>query len=146
MSSITQNLKLLKKDKNIDGNNRFNIEEILNNNWNKIDENSVMVENRITELENTKAKKIIFNITVPSSEWIDEGENGFTKTVSVQGLLETDNPLASLSSTGLLIDEKEKLRTELSKIADGITSNDSIKFFAKIVPDINIPLLLEVVR
>ena len=38
MSSNTPNLGLLKKDPMVDGNETFNIETMLNENWDKIDE------------------------------------------------------------------------------------------------------------
>ncbi|MCT4631970.1 MAG: hypothetical protein N4A76_04430 [Firmicutes bacterium] len=146
MTTVTEKLKLLKKDVIMDKDEKFNIEEMLNDNWDKIDENSVKVEDRITELENTKVKKVTFNITVPSSGWIDEGENGFSKTVSVQGVLEIDNPVAAVIMDGLTIDEKENLRAELAKIVDGVTLNGSLKFYAKEIPRIDLPILLEVIR
>lgn len=37
MTSYTQNLKLLKKDPSTDGNDTFNIETMLNENWDKVD-------------------------------------------------------------------------------------------------------------
>lgn len=169
MSKNTTNLKLYKKEPDIDLKDKFDVKTMLNDNWDKIDENVAQTDQRILVNENarhvhgnesildtinqedinswnSKAKKVTFTITIPSTSWTDEGTKGFSKVVVVPGILETDNPSAVLIVDGLTIDAKENLRAELAKVADGITSNGSIKFYAKAVPTIDIPLFLEVVR
>lgn len=48
MSSNTENLGLYKVDPSTDGDNTFNIEKILNENWDKIDEKSKKVDEKLT--------------------------------------------------------------------------------------------------
>ena len=55
MAEYTPNLKLLKKDPAIDGNDTFNIQTMLNDNWDKVDVANANVDKVQQDLETHKA-------------------------------------------------------------------------------------------
>lgn len=54
MASYTSNLNLLKKDPVVDGSDTFNIETMLNDNWDKIDAAVAAKQDIMTPASNTE--------------------------------------------------------------------------------------------
>ena len=88
MTSYTQNLKLLKKNPSTDGNDTFNVETMLNENWDKVDEefgkkagvdlSNVLASDLIAALSNTTAAKIEHGTYIGTGTYGSSNKNSLT--------------------------------------------------------------------
>ena len=120
MGTETQNLKLFKTDMATDGDELFDFDRDLNENWEKIDAALGGADLTLT------------------TNW--EGtEAPFTQEVTVQGMTETRNPsIDVVKSEDLEITNLRK--QEFSKIYAGFTSENKITFYATEPTSIELPL------
>lgn len=83
MTSYTPNLKLLKKDPSTDGNDTFNIETMLNENWDKVDEEVGKKADRKTHIvyiEESQNWVVPGDVTQVDVFIVDGGYDGKTPT------------------------------------------------------------------
>lgn len=93
MSSKTDYLKLYKVDTKTDGEETFNIDIILNDNWDKIDSNNKEANNKILELQN-KIKNVNVPVTSVNAKTGDivlnaediKNKNGITLEKTIEDL------------------------------------------------------------
>jgi hypothetical protein len=84
----------------------------------------------------------IYNVTIPSASWTGSSAP-YSKAVTVSGLLSTNKPIIDLVLSGTYATDVT-MRTNWGLIYRGVTSTDTITFYADSVPsaDINIQLLV----
>jgi hypothetical protein len=101
-------------------------------------------ESEVTALVNAKATYTVYTATIPSASWTGASAP-FSKAVAVTGLLSTDEPIIDLVLSGTYATDVT-MRENWSKIYRGVTSADSITFYADSVPSADISIQLVVVR
>lgn len=102
------------------------------------------VQNAIEELDDEKATYTVYTATIPSASWTG-GSAPYSKAVTVTGLLSTDEPIVDLVLTGTYATDVT-MRDNWSKIYRGVTSSNTITFYADSVPSADISIQLVVVR
>ena len=85
-----------------------------------------------------------YSVTIPSASWTGSSAP-YTKTVTVTGLLATDEPIIDVNLTGTYTTD-QTTRTNWSKVYDGDTATNSITFYADAVPTADIPVRIKVIR
>lgn len=85
-----------------------------------------------------------YSVTIPSASWTGSSAP-YTKTVTVTGLLTTDEPIIDVNLTGTYATD-QTIRTNWSKVYDGDTATNSITFYADAVPTADIPVRIKVIR
>lgn len=86
----------------------------------------------------------VYTATIPNTSWTGSSAP-YSKAVAVTGLLSTDEPIIDLVLTGTYATDVT-MRENWSKIYRGVTSADSITFYADSIPSANISIQLVVVR
>jgi hypothetical protein len=81
--------------------------------------------------------------TTVDTSW--SGSEPATKTVTVNGILDTDNPIIDVVMSGTFATDQER-NSEWSKIYRITTSNDSITLYALNTPSVSLPIQIKVVR
>lgn len=92
----------------------------------------------------TTATYTVYTATIPNTSWIGSSAP-YSKAVAVTGLLSTDEPIIDLVLSGVYATDVT-MRENWSKIYRGVTSADSITFYADSIPSANISIQLVVVR
>ncbi|MCD8025095.1 MAG: hypothetical protein LUE64_06125 [Candidatus Gastranaerophilales bacterium] len=111
MSDKTTTLNLYKTDMDTDGNDYFDFDRDLNENWEKID-----------------ARFTPQDIVLTSTDW--DGESApYTQTVEVEGMTEDINPHVSLISSDDY-DTAQTERNEFAKLYRGESGDGIITFYA----------------
>ncbi|GIP05349.1 hypothetical protein J28TS4_37560 [Paenibacillus lautus] len=101
MSSNTPNLGLLKKDPMVDGNETFNIETMLNENWDKIDEAVGNVQVEIPDSSTTQKGIVqLSNATDGTRENVAATEKA-VKDAALQAKSYTDQQISLVTETGI---------------------------------------------
>lgn len=125
MSDNTENLSLYLTDMETDGEDLFDFDRDLNENWNKIDKRFGVAE-----------------ITLSAAAW--EGTTApYSQTVEIEGIESTHNPhVALIPSSDYEVSQGEL--QEYAKLYDGVTSDGEITFYAKEQPGINLNLKIKI--
>ena len=127
----------------------------------KVDGNTIVVENgvakakasdaadytaraEIEELRNEKAEVVTYSVTIPSTGWTAEAP--YYVDITVEGLLETDNPMITPVYTGT-VGTDTAIKEAWNKIDRATTGSNSLRVYAfEEVPTTEIPVQLQVVR
>lgn len=84
--------------------------------------------------------------TIPTSSWTGS-EAPYSKTITVTGMLATDNPIVDVDlSEAEDYEEEQEIITAWGNIYRIITDEDEITVYATAVPTVDIPIQLKVVR
>jgi hypothetical protein len=102
------------------------------------------VQNAIEELDDEKATYTVYTATIPSASWTGSSAP-YSKAVTVTGILSTDEPIIDLVLSGTYATDVT-MRTNWGLIYRGVTSTDTITFYADSVPSADINIQLVVVR
>lgn len=102
-----------------------------------------MIEN-MEEAILHKASVFNYTGTLPSASWTGE-EAPYTKAVTVNGILETDNPIVDMVCTGIY-ETDEVMQEDWAKIYRVVTSANTLTFYAKEVPAADINFIARCVR
>lgn len=86
-----------------------------------------------------------FTATLPYASWTGSSAP-YTKAVTVTGILETDNPDIDLDLSSTTYSDIATIQSGWANVYRGVTSADTITFYASTVPTIDIPLQIKVVR
>jgi hypothetical protein len=86
----------------------------------------------------------VYTATIPSASWTGSSAP-YTKAVAKEGILPTDKPILDLVFIGTYATDVT-MRTNWSVIYRGVTSTDTITFYADSVPTADINIQLVVVR
>lgn len=112
MGQSTANLDLYTTDMQTDGDDYFEFDRDLDENWAKIDKRFGCVD-----------------VTLTPNSW--QGENApYSQTITVEGMTDKFNPTATLNASSEF-ETANAEREEMSKILNGITQNGSVIFYAK---------------
>ncbi len=124
MSLFTKILDLFLTDMETDGDDYFDFDRDLNDNFKKIDKRFEAVK-----------------ITLWSNRWEGDGPP-YTQTVQVEGIKEKDNPHVTLK----ISDEYETAQNEMltySRLFKAETSDGKIKFYATSPTEIELTLIVK---
>lgn len=125
MGNNTQNLELFKTDMETDGEDLFDFDRDLNQNWDKLDE-----------------RFGVQTITLLANGW--EGVSApYSQTISIEGIKETHSPHIALKANPDF-DTAENELGEYSKLFKGETSDGAITFWAKEQTGIDIELQIKI--
>jgi len=84
--------------------------------------------------------------TIPTSSWTGS-KAPYSKTITVTGMLATDNPIVDVDlSEAEDYEEEQEIITAWGNIYRIITDEDEITVYATAVPEVDIPIQLKVVR
>jgi hypothetical protein len=86
----------------------------------------------------------VYTATIPSASWTGASAP-YSKAVTVTGLLSTDEPIIDLVLTGTYATDVT-MRDNWAMIYRGVTSANTITFYADSVPSADISIQLVVVR
>ena len=127
----------------------------------KVDGTTIVVENGIAKakaadsadytaraeieaLKQEKAETITYTATIPSTGWTASAP--YYVDVTIEGLLETDNPMITPVYTGT-VETDAAIKEAWTKIDRAVTSANSLRVYAfEEVPTTDIPVQLQVVR
>lgn len=91
------------------------------------------------------SKVAYFTATLPYASWTGT-EAPYTKAVTVTGILSTDSPTIDLDLSSTTYSDIATIQSSWANVYRGVTSADTITFYASTVPTIDIPLQIKVVR
>jgi len=86
-----------------------------------------------------------FTATLPYTSWTGSSAP-YTKEVTVVGILSTDKPDINLDLSSSAYSDVATIQSDWANVYRGVTSADTITFYASTVPTIDIPLQIKVVR
>ena len=86
-----------------------------------------------------------FTATLPYASWTGSSAP-YTKSVTVTGILSTDKPDINLDLSSSAYSDVSTIQSNWANIYRGVTSANTITFYASIVPTIDMPLQIKVVR
>jgi hypothetical protein len=86
-----------------------------------------------------------FTATLPYASWTGSSAP-YTKEVTVAGILSTDKPDINLDLSSATYSDVATIQSDWANVYRGVTSADTITFYASEVPTIDIPLGIKVVR
>lgn len=86
-----------------------------------------------------------FTATLPYASWTGASAP-YTKAVTVTGILATDKPDIDLDLSSATYSDIATIQSGWANVYRGVTSADTITFYASTVPTIDIPLQIKVVR
>lgn len=86
-----------------------------------------------------------FTATLPYASWTGSSAP-YTKAVTVTGILATDKPDINLDLSSATYSDVATIQSDWANVYRGVTSADTITFYASEVPTIDIPLQIKVVR
>lgn len=86
-----------------------------------------------------------FTATLPYASWTGSSAP-YTKEVTVAGILSTDKPDINLDLSTATYSDVATIQSDWANVYRGVTSADTITFYASTVPTIDIPLQIKVVR
>ncbi len=127
----------------------------------KVDGSTIVIENGVAKakasdaadytaraeievLKQEKAETITYTTTIPSTGWTAEAP--YYVDITIEGLLETDNPMITPAYTGT-VETDAAIKEAWNKIDRAVTSANSLRVYAfEEVPSANIPVQLQVVR
>lgn len=124
MGNQTENIDLFLTDMETDGEELFDFDRDLNNNFIKIDDRFGTA-----------------TLTLSATGWTGTVAP-YSQTINVQGLKESDNPHVMLKKNPDFEIAQNEI-SEYAKIYDGTTANGSITFFAKEQTGINLELIIK---
>lgn len=84
-----------------------------------------------------------YTTTLNSTSW--DGSGPYTQTVSVSGMLASDNPIIDVVTSGTFSTDKYRC-VEFSKIYRAVTANNSITFYADEKPTVALPIRMLCIR
>jgi hypothetical protein len=113
----------------------------LTNNPHATTKAQVGLTNVIDALQATTAT---FNATITSGSWT--GSDPFTKAITVTGITATDNPIIDLELSGVTFANVPTVQTAWGKIYRGVTTANTITFYATEALTVDIPFSAKVVR
>jgi len=93
----------------------------------------------------TDSKVKDFTATLPYASWTGASAP-YTKEVTVSGILTTDKPTIDLDLSSATYSDIATIQSDWANVYRGVTSADTITFYASEVPTIDIPLGIKVVR
>ena len=124
MSNNTETLDLFLTDMETDGEELFDFDRDLNQNWKKLD-----------------ARFGIKPITLSATGWSGTVAP-YSQTINITGLKATDNPHVMLKQSSDFETAQNQI-AEYAKIYKGTTAAGSITFYAKEQPGINLDLMIK---
>lgn len=125
MASNTPNLDLLKKDPAIDGNDTFNIQTMLNDNWDKIDEAVGQVREEIQDIDVPAATIEKAGIVQLSSATNSSVENLAATPKAVKAAYDLANTANTTANSSLTAGNERKAELVAALVAKGITATTS---------------------
>lgn len=125
MSDNTENLNLYLTDMETDGDDLFDFDRDLNQNWEKLDK-----------------RFGVANITLLATGWTGSAAP-YTQTVNIEGITAAHNPHVALNPNSDYDTSQGELQ-EYAKLYDGVTSAGAITFYAKEQPGINLNLKVKI--
>jgi hypothetical protein len=91
-----------------------------------------------------RATTATYNATITAGSWT--GSDPFTKEITVTGITATDNPIIDLELSGVTFANVPTVQTAWGKIYRGVTTANTITFYATEALSVDIPFSAKVVR
>lgn len=93
-----------------------------------------------------KANKVSYTTTISADSWVDDGEDGFTVSITIAGIKATDTPVIGCVQTGTR-DTDNAILKSWGYVSRIVTNNNSITCYAySTKPEVNIPLQIMCIR
>lgn len=103
------------------------------------------LSDQITELDSAKASTAAYTATLAASGW--SGTVPYTQTVSVAGILATDNPFVDVDMSGATGSTGNDLTDAWTYVGRVTANNGSVTAYCyEEKPTVNLPIILKVVR
>jgi len=90
------------------------------------------------------AVNVVYTATIQAANW-SESEAPFSQSVSVSGILSTDTPIIDVVMSGTYGTDIER-SSQWNYVYRAVTGANSITFYAKTKPTIDLPIQIKVVR
>lgn len=125
MASHTPNLDLLKKDPATDGNETFNIQTMLNDNWDKIDEAVGEVREAVEDIEVPPASVTQAGIVQLSNATNSSAENVAATPKAVKAAYDLANTANTTAQSSLTAGNERKAELVAALVAKGVSATTS---------------------
>ena len=117
----------------------------INNAIAKVNNGEFASSDELETLVSSKATKIVYTTTIPSMSWISETA-GSSNYADVVGITANDTPIISPIYTGVLSTDKAILES-WNKISRIVAEDNMLVFYCfEEIPDVEIPIQVEVIR
>lgn len=108
--------------------------------------NSAVIEELEQQIVNGSSTVFAAKATFLTDNWTEQEDGRYTQTITVDGILETDEPLIDLCVEGLSADEEDEVGSAWASLVKIETSANALTAHFCDLPEVDVPIKIKEVR